>query len=290
MIHSCVFPDEISFDFEEAIRICAELHVPYVEPRAMWDTNINQIDLEGARKMKAIMDRYGIKVGVIGSGFGKCSLFDDDQWQKHLQIFERQIELCDLFETRLIRSFAFLVPADIEWHKGVRPDMDAYLPQIVDKLRGPCERAAKEGITLSLETEPSTLSATCEEARGIIDAVDSPALTCCWDIVNSWWFGRIAYPDDYQYIRGLVTHLHIKDCSFDPQDRPKMTGATYVDRGEVPYPEIFRVLIDDGYDGLASVETHLFGGMADRFYWLKPATIAALRNVNRVLAEVQGGF
>jgi len=30
--------------------------------------------------------------------------------------------------------------------------------------------------------------------------------------------------------------------------------------------------------------------MAGRFAWLEPATVAALRNLNRVLAEVQGGF
>lgn len=288
MIQPCVFTDEISRDFEEAIRICAELRVPYIEPRGLWDTNINRIDLDDAKRMKSIMDRYGVKVGIIGSGFGKCSLFDDDEWQEHLQIFERQLRFCDLFGTRLIRSFPFWVPEDIDWRKGQRPALGAYLPQIVDKLKGPCERAEEEGIILSIEAEGSTFSSTCPEIRTIIDAVGSPALTCCWDVANSWSFGRIAYPDDYKFIRGLVTHLHIKDCTFDPQDRSKKTGRTHIDRGEIPYPEIFRVLIDDGYDGLASVETHLFFGMADRFRWLKPATIAALRNLNRVLAQVQG--
>lgn len=142
-----------------------------------------------------------------------------------------------------------------------------------------------------MEAEGATFSGTCPEIRAIIDAVGSGALTACWDVVNSWGDGRIAYPDDYeQYIRGLVTHVHVKDATLDPQDRSRITGRTHIDCGDVPWAEIFRTLIDDGYDGLASVETHLFHGMADRFRWLKPATEQALRNLNRTLAVVQGAL
>ena len=68
------------------------------------------------------------------------------------------------------------------------------------------------------------------------------------------------------------------------------TGDTYIDKGEIPWPEIFKTLIADGYDGLASVETHLFFDLHEYFEWLRPATIQALRNLNRVLAEVQGAL
>jgi len=138
-----------------------------------------------------------------------------------------------------------------------------------------------------MEAEGSTFSGTCPEIRAIIDAVGSPALTCCWDVANSWSHGRIAWPDDYLYVKGLVTHLHVKDVTLDPHDRSRRTGQTYIDRGDIPWPEILSTLLADGYDGLASVETHLFGRMADRFHWLQPATIGALRNLNRVLAEGQ---
>ena len=289
MIQACVFTDELSFDFQEAIRICAELRVPYIEPRqGLFGTNVNKIDLEGAIEIKKILDRYGVKVGCIGSGFGKCSLTDEDEWQEHLQILERQIRYADLWDVRLLRMFPFWLPGDVDPKSESRPDLDAYLPQIVERLRGPCERAEREGITFTMEAEGWTFSGTCPEIRAIIDAVDSPALTCCWDVANSWHYGRIAWPDDYHYVKGLVTHLHIKDATHDPQDRSKQTGRTYIDRGDIPWPEILRTLIADGYDGLASVETHLFFDLDDHFHWLQPATIHALRNLNRVLAEVQG--
>ncbi len=290
MIESCVFTDEISLDFEEAVRSCAELHVRYIEPRGVWDTNINKIDLDGAKRMKTILDRYGVRVGIIGSGFGKCSLIDEDEWAEHLGILERQFRFCDLFGTRLIRGFPFWLPAGDDWERTPRPVMSDYIERIAAKMTRAAEMAAKEGVTISIETEPSTFSGSCEEAAAIIAAVDSPAFTCCWDIANSWHFGVPAYPEGYKEIRGTVTHVHVKDISLDPNDPAKSTGTTHIDLGDIPYRDIFRALIDDGYDALASVETHLFFNMADRFRWLKPATEAALRNLNRVLAEVQGGF
>lgn len=288
MIHACVFTDELSLDFEETIRICAELRVPFIEPReGLFGTDINKIDLDVAKKMKQVMDRYGVKVGCIGSGFGKCSLTDPDEWKEHQQILERQFRFCDLWGVRLIRIFPFWVPKEID-HRVQRPDLSKYLPQIVDKLRVACRRAEQEGITLAIEPEGSTFSGTCPECRTIIDAVGSPALKVAWDVHNSWSYGRIAWPDDYPYVKGLVAHLHIKDAVYDPRDRSRKIGSTHIDLGEIPWRDIFRTLIADGYEGMASLETHLFFGMADRYRWLQPASISALRNLNRVLAEVQG--
>jgi len=290
MIQSCVFTDELTPDFAEAVRICAELRVPYVEVRGLWDTNINRIDDDGAQQMKEILDRYGVRVGCLGSGFGKCSLFDEDEYQEHLRIFERMVHFSDLFDVRLIRVFAFWAPDDTEWRNGQRPDLDAHIEQIAEKLRGPAARAEQEGLILTLETEGSTFAGVCDEVRRVIDAVGSPALTCCWDVANSWSAGRIGYPDGYQHVQGLVSHLHIKDVRFDPHDPTQKTERTYIDCGDIPYPEIFRTLLADGFDGLASVETHLFFGEQNRFAKLQPATINALRNLNRVLAEVQGAY
>ena len=290
MIKSCVFTDELSGDFEKAVRLCAGLHVRYIEPRGIGNSNINEIGIDQAGEMKKIMDRYGVKVGVIGSGFGKCSLDDEEEWKQHLKILERQIIFCELFDTRIIRGFPFFIPNHRDWERESRPNMDTYIDRIAEKLSVSAALAEKEGITISLETEPSTFSGTCTEVAMVIRAVNSPALSCCWDVANSWQFGIAGYPEGYRDIRGTVTHLHIKDAGLDPEDPAKPIGSTYIDRGDIPYPDIFKTLIADGYDGLASVETHLFFHMADRFSWLEPATRDALQNLNRILADVQGGW
>ena len=289
LIQACVFTDELSDDFEEAIRICAELRVPFVEPRlGLFGSDVNQIELDVAKRMKNAMDRYGIKVGCIGSKVGKCSLSDEEAWQEHLRILDRQMAFAALWDVRLIRIFGFWVPQDIDPRSDRRPELEAYLPRIAERLQGACERAEREGLMLTMETEGWTFGGTCPEVRAIIDAVGSPALTCCWDVANSWNYGRIAWPDDYPLVKGLVSHLHIKDAVFNPRDRAKKTGRTYIDRGEIPWLDILRTLAADGYNGLASLETHLFFDLADFYHWLKPATIDALGNLNRILAQVRG--
>jgi sugar phosphate isomerase/epimerase len=290
MIQASVFSDELSLDFAETVRLCAELRVPFIDPReGLFGRNINEIGMDEAIEMKRLMDRYGVRVGCIGSGFGKCSLTDEDEWKQHLAILERQFRFADLWGTRLLRMFPFWLPEPFDWRSPTRPDfLSRYLPQVVDRLRVACKLAEREGITFTMEAEGSTFSGTCPEIRTIIDAVGSKALTACWDVVNSWSYGRVGWPDDYPYVKGLVTHLHIKDATFDPQNRARSTGYTHIDLGEVPWVEIFRTLNADGYNGLAGLETHLFFGMANRHRWLQPATISALRNLNRVLAEAQG--
>jgi sugar phosphate isomerase/epimerase len=217
-------------------------------------------------------------------------LDSEEEWKEDLATLERQIGFCELFGTRIIRGFAFLVPDCENGKSAERPDIADYLDQIAERLSAACSRAAEAGVTIALETEPSTFSGSCAEVRSILTAVDSPALSCCWDVANSWHFGVPAYPEGYQSVKGQISHLHIKDLTLAADEPSRSTGTTHIDLGDVPYRDIFRALIADGYDGLASVETHLFFGMADRYRWLQPATMLALQNLNRVLAEVQGGF
>jgi sugar phosphate isomerase/epimerase len=172
--------------------------------------------------------------------------------------------------------------------KEERPDLNKYLPVIVERMRWACARAEEEGVVLAIEPEYSTFSGTIPEIRAVIDAVGSDVLGVSWDVANSFHPGHVAWPDEYPMIRGRVWDVHVKDAFFDPQDPSVKIGVTHIDLGQIPWPDIFRQLLDDGYDGVASVETHLFGRHMPRHRWLQPATIDALRNLNRVLAEVQG--
>ncbi|NLS78717.1 MAG: sugar phosphate isomerase/epimerase [Chloroflexi bacterium] len=292
MIRSSVFSDELSLDFDETVRICAELRVPYIAPReGLYGSDINHLQMDGALKMKAAMDRYGIGVWAIGSQFGKCSLTDPADWEFHQDILERHLKFAKLWGSKVMRVFPMHIPD--EYRKGEqwrtnRPPLEPYLPVIVERMRWACKRAAEEGVKLAIEPEGVTFSGNIPEIRAIIDAVGSDNLGVSWDVANSWGNGHIAWPDEYPMIRGLVWDIHVKDAVFDPKDRSRVTGRTHIDLGEIPWHDIFRQLLDDGYDGVASIETHLFFGMYPRHRWLQPATIDALRNLNRVLAEVQG--
>jgi sugar phosphate isomerase/epimerase len=270
------------------VRICAELRVGYVAPReGLYGSDINHLQMDGAQRMKEAMDRYGISVWAMGSQFGKCSLTDPADWEFHQDILERHLQFAHMWGSKVLRVFPMNLPP--EFRDGAeRPDLEEYLPVIVERMQWACKRAEEEGVLLALEPEASTFSGTIPEIRAIIDAVGSDALGVSWDVANSFRRGHVAWPDEYPMIKDRVWDVHVKDAFFDPKDPSVIIGTTHIDLGEIPWHDIFRQLLDDGYDGVASVETHLFFRHMPRYRWLQPATIDALRNLNRILAEVQG--
>jgi sugar phosphate isomerase/epimerase len=287
VIRSSVFSDELSLDFDETVRICAELRVGYIAPRGgLYGSDINHLQRDGAERMKEAMDRYGIGVWAIGSQFGKCSLTDPADWEFHQDILERHLEFAHLWGSKVMRVFPMHIPDEYR-ESGERPPLEPYLPVILERMQWACKRAEEEGVLLAIEPEAITFSGDIPEVVAVLKAVNSKALGVSWDVANSWGKGNRAWPDQYPMIKDRVHDLHVKDAFFN-EDRTEQVSRTHIDLGEIPWHDIFRTLLDDGYDGVASIETHLFGGHAPRHRWLQPATIDALRNLNRVLAEVQG--
>jgi len=246
MIRACYFSDEVSPDFEEAVRLGSEAGAHAIEIRSrIFGKKVQDIDEDDVKKMKEILAKYDVRVAVIGSPCGKCSLDRPEERAEHLKMFQHMCKLAHTFGTDIIRTFPFWVPEG--YQEGLRPDLSRYLDRIVEGLRPMVRIAEDEGVKMCLETEGSTFSGNCRELRTIMDALDSPAVMATWDILNSWRSGdEVPYPDAYQLIRGRIAHLHIKP---NKQHNIKTVGES-----TSTYEEIFRALLADGYDGAASIE------------------------------------
>ena len=247
MIRTCIFADEVSKDFDEAVKQCQEAGAEYVEVRGgIWGKNVTNADDDDVKRMQEALDKYGMKVGAIGSPFGKCS-FEEDDYGKHIQFFPRMAELAHIFNTDVIRGFAFWVPKELRGKGMPRPDIKDYLGEIAPRLRLAADIAEKEGVVIALETEGATLAGTCAEARAVIDAVGSDAIRVAWDLNNSWRCGELPYPDGYDFIRGLVRHIHIKPNAHKNIDT--------VGNSDVPYSLALRAILEEeGFEGCASIE------------------------------------
>lgn len=246
MVKVCYFADEVSKNFEEAVKLGFEAGAEAVEIRGgIWGKSVTTIDDDDVKRMHDVLDKYNAEVTCIGSPVGKCNIDKQEEYEQHLKYFDRMVELAHAFDTRVIRGFAFWKFGEEE--KNVRPDIKKYVDVIAKKLEPIVKVAESEDVTLAFETEGSTMIGTCKEARTVIDALDnSPALSVCWDVKNGYSCGEMPYPDGYQYIKGLVTHFHIKPNS----DKNMRT----VGDSELTYEKIFKVAIDDGFDGSLSIE------------------------------------
>jgi len=247
MVKVCFFADEVSKNFDEAVKLGVEAGAEAVEIRGgIWGKSVTTIDDDDVKRMQDVLDKYGAKVTCIGSPVGKCHHDKKEEYEQHLKYFDRMVELAHAFDTRVIRGFAF-------WKFGVakgeanRPDIEEYVDIIAEKLEPIVKVAEKEDVTLSFETEGSTMIGTCAEAKAVIDALgNSPALSVCWDVKNGYSCGEMPYPDGYKHIKGLVTHFHVKPN----KDRNMQT----VGETELTYEKIFKIAIADGFDGSLSIE------------------------------------
>jgi sugar phosphate isomerase/epimerase len=282
-VQLATFTDEISRDFEEAARVCAANDLRDVQIRWVWGgRNVVELDDDEIGRIRAIVDRHGLRVVGIGSPFGKCAL-TDAAYRDHLRHFERAIHLADLFGTRLIRVFAFLGD-DPSVTTTDAIDVSPLLPRIADYLRGPAERAEREGLTLGLENEYSTLIGSCRQTRQVIDAVGSPALRVCWDVASGWYAEEPILPPGYDQIRGLVCDVHVRDAAPDPADPTRHGEPCRMGEGVIAWPEVIRHLREDGYTGHFTLETHLYTGDPDRWAKLSAATVHAGNVMRRLLA------
>src|SRR3972149_4911551 len=105
--------DQVSMDFEEALKFIREEGLEYIEIHALWDKNIEELGDEEAARAKKLADAHGLKVSNISSTlFLQCHLEDsgagfekiDDYFitihgdeRAHLGALERCIRLAGVF-------------------------------------------------------------------------------------------------------------------------------------------------------------------------------------------------
>jgi len=272
MIRLGIFTDELSQDFEEAVKVALENDIKNLEIRGVWGKNVGNLNKEEVNRIKSIVNNYGVKVAVIGSPFLKCNLDNPEEYREHIKILNKCIYQAHKYDTTIIRIFTF-------WR--LEPT-EGYWDSIIDKLRVHVKKAEEEGVILGVETEGSTNVGNCSELRKLFDSLPSGSLKAVWDVANSYFGGEIGYPDGYQLIRGEVVHLHLKDFVKDPS-----TGKhkpTYIGEGLIPYEGVFRDLLKEGFDGTASIE-------AGVVHFKEKGTLAVSRhvkNLKNILAKVQG--
>ena len=261
----CFITDEYSQDLDEAIAFAKEFGVTQVEIRAI---DGKYFFLEEAEKIKAVQQKLkdaGLRVALLDTPILKCvapgpapaehvlddikvaqggfPIPKDEQFSRSMEFLDRAIEAAKIFETSKIRVFSF-------WRVDEPAEIRSLL---VDKLSEAGERAAKDGMSLCIENEGACNIATCEEAMDVL--ADVPRnVGVIWDVLNGETSGEAAYPDGYGKLDPKrIEHVHLKDYERIEDGNLKVVG---IGEGLLPYPDIFRALAADGYQGVISMETH----------------------------------
>ena len=284
MFRLAVFTDEITQDFARAVEIAKQFELDGVEVRSVWNKSPQDIDQDDRKKMKEILDDAGLVVCSIASPFFKCELDSQEEYEQHLDILRRCIDLGKYFDCDIVRGFTF-------WRRG---DVDEVWQQVVGKYEQPVKILEEMGATIAMENESSCYVGNGSDTARFIEDVGSGRVRSCWDPCNELSDPRGSkspYPDGYQAIRPSMVHMHVKDAV--PGE-----GVCAVGEGVIDYHGQFRALIDDGYEGFASLETHWRPKKLDRKVVRTPGgaefsaggelpSCICLENIKRIIAEVK---
>jgi L-ribulose-5-phosphate 3-epimerase len=258
-----VITDEISQDLGHALEIASkEFGLAYVELRTMWDKNIINLDEKETAEVRRLLEKYGLKVTDIASPLFKTDwpgaptsryspkspqFGADYSYAQQEEVLERSIAVAKALGTDRIRCFDF-------WRLG---DSKPFREAMDEKLRETAAQLAGTKLTLLLENESECNTATGAEAARTLQVVTSPNFKLNWDPGNAADGGEIAFPDGFEKLpKDRIGHMHCKDVV-------RKADGTFewaaMGRGIIDYVGQFRALVQTGYSGTMSLETHWRG-------------------------------
>lgn len=235
-----VITDEVSQDFEEALKFASEFGLECVELRSAWEKGPFDYEKEDIIKIKELAEKYGIAVSAISSPVFKCS-YSEENIKGHTEGLKRLVEFAQILGADKIRCFNFFRDSKVtnEMVKNAYEEGYAF-----------CEKA---GITIVIESEPTTNASCCREIAELVRYVDKPYFKALYDPGNNIYStDEIPFPDGYEQIKDIFWHIHIKDAV---KTDGKAVGAA-VGKGLVDYVGLFKELKRIGYDKDVMLETH----------------------------------
>jgi len=238
------FTDEINPDPARAVQLAAAWNIPCVEVRSLPGGRFPMVADAELEEFHKIVTDAGLTVSGVSPGFCKCPVDDPSVPQTIAAGLPRACEWAQRWGTDLVSCFAF--------NRGGAAVPSPVPSAVVDFMAQMADITAQNGCRLALENEAVCWGATGLEAAEILRQIGSDHFTLLWDPGNSARAGSTCpYPDEYEQLVDLVTHVHLKN--FDPA-----TGQwSLMEKGVVDWPAQLAALQRDQYDGFVVIETHL---------------------------------
>ena len=238
------FSDEIDENIDTQFKCLKNLGMEYFEVRGVNSKNIADLSEEEVAELFSKMEEYSIKASSIGSPIGKIGIEDD--FDEHLLKLRRVIEIAKALGTRFIRSFSFYIP-DGEHEK--------WRDEVIRRVSAMASLAEREGVILLHENEKGIWGDSPERCLELFREVNSVSFKGVFDPANFIQCGVSNVLEAYDLLKEHVVYFHIKDAVGE-----KIVPAG---EGEARFPELLKILKEDGYDGFLSLEPHLgtFAGL-----------------------------
>ena len=237
------FADEIDPQLDVQLKVVKDLGMEYICFRAADGKGVAEYTLDEVKE--SILPRLnaaGVKVSSLGSPIGKIDIDDDAAYEKQLAQLDTLCGICNLLDCKYIRMFSF-------WMLNKNPD--EWKDEVLKKLRGFADVAAKYGVVLIHENEKDIYGDTAARCKVILDELASPYFKAAFDFANFVQCGENT-TECWELLKEHVAYIHSKDAVAGKNEN--VVCAT----GDGKIPEILKKAIrEDGYEGFLTLEPHL---------------------------------
>lgn len=239
-----IVSDEISRDFLTAVEILNEWHVSNVELRELRTERVPQITEEEKKELLRYLVEYPIKVSAISPGICKYPLDTPNIEQVTMNLLHRSIDFAEEVGTDKIIVFGFRKPKHLPSESLPKKGL-ILLQKIVDY-------ADKRNKQILLENHSGCYVNTNKALYNAIQEIERPSLRINWDPNNSLLYSRRPYKNEYRLLKNWISNIHIKDTKIVKNHFIRVP----IGEGDAGWNNILKTLINEGYKGFYTIETH----------------------------------
>jgi sugar phosphate isomerase/epimerase len=194
---------------------------------------------EGWAEAARFLGEQGIPVRVLGTSL-KLSENGNEERLEFVE-FARLAEALQVPYLRVFGGGKWPVPPDAEaWSRAV------------DTCHWWNQRRETEGWSCEILLETHDAFSAAGPCLELMRRVES-AVALIWDSHHTWRLGRENPAESWERMRAFIRHIHVKDSVGVPSARHPFTYVLPGD-GEMPLPELWRVLNAGTYQGAVSLE------------------------------------
>lgn len=226
-----VVGDEIGTSLIEQIESLKEANIKRIEIRKIDDKYLWEFTNEEIKEFKTLLDNEKIEVITVDSPVGKKPI----PYERKKELFERYLEISKILNNRYIRIFSNL---------GIEIQEE----DIKNNLKEYCSKAKDNGIQLIMENERATFAKSPVQCYELIKNENN--IDILFDLENAFFEGYEIF-DAYDKSKNRINYIHLRDFNV------KTNEYAHLGMGDLEIEKFMKKLVDDNYNGIISVETHL---------------------------------
>ena len=260
--------NEVSDDLDMSMSFAVTHGMSALELDTAWGVPIETADADARARVRDALRKAGLEATmVLSPAFKALRLADADPdrlaslpgWREHLDLLTAAMDFAAAIGCPRVRLFTGRRDVGGDNPSPRLPDGGGLSAERLDAIRAvlldAAGRAEDLGLTLCVENVRSCFGNTGPNTAAILAAVDHASVRAIWDPANDFVSGGEGFRAGYDAVKPWMVHVHAKDATVvDPATG--LTAWTAIGQGDLDWPAQIRALLDDGYSGRISLETH----------------------------------